>query len=200
MAFGILHIEQRRAWSPGQSIFLLGPGGVGKSTLGRALAPRLGLPLIDLDFAFCDAIAQIGPFIAERGYGRYRAENFALAERLVQQADGPVLLVTSSGFLAAGPNSDDHRRVHALVATGYRIVLLPALDVDVATPIVVARQLQRGFGLERVSEIRKFRERFRAYRDAGDLSVFSAAAPDEIATAVERALRTTIVQTGDRQL
>ncbi|MBU1306769.1 MAG: AAA family ATPase, partial [Alphaproteobacteria bacterium] len=30
-------------------MFLLGPGGVGKSTLGRALAQLLGWPLIDLD-------------------------------------------------------------------------------------------------------------------------------------------------------
>jgi shikimate kinase len=193
MPFGIpptpTHIEQRAAWSPSQSIFLLGPGGVGKSTLGRNLAPRLGLPLIDLDFAFCDAFAQIGQFIGEHGYVRYRAENLDLAVRLVQEAGGPVLLVTSSGFLAAAPGSDNHRRAHALVATGYGITLLPALDIDVATPIVVERQLQRGFGFERESEIRKFRERFAAYRHAGDMSIFSTAEPDEIAAVVERSLQ-----------
>ena len=183
------HIEQRAAWSPGWSIFLLGPGGVGKSTLGRNLALRLGLPLIDLDFAFCDAFAQIGQFIGEHGYERYRAENLDLAVRLVQQAGGPVLLVTSSGFLAAASGSDGHRRARALIATGYGITLLPAPDIDVATPIVVERQLQRGFGFEREGEIRKFRERFAAYRHAADMSVFSAAEPDEIAAVVERSLQ-----------
>ena len=56
-------IDIRRPWRAGETIFLLGPGGVGKSTLGRVLAGRLNWPLIDLDLEFCERIAEIGRFI-----------------------------------------------------------------------------------------------------------------------------------------
>ena len=163
---------------------LLGPGGVGKSTLGRALAAALGWPLIDLDLEFCERIEVIGPFIAAHGYERYRAENLALAEHLASEAAPSTIFVTSSGFLVAEPGTEDRRRADRLVAGGYGITLLPSLQVDLATSVVVERQLMRGFGFERRSEGRKFRERFAIYRETGDMLIASMASPARIAAAV----------------
>lgn len=64
-----------------------------------------------------------------------------------------------------------------MIATGYGITLLPSLDLEVATSIVVARQLGRGFGLEQASEERKFRARFLIYRQTGDMLVIAAGSP-----------------------
>jgi len=178
------HIVMRRRWAAGETVFLLGPGGVGKSTLGRELARQLGWPLIDLDLEFCERLEVIGPFIATHGYARYRAENLALAGRLVAAGPGPNVFVTSSGFLAARRDSADHASAQRIVATGYGITLLPSLDVEVATSIVVARQLTRGFGLQRVSEEQKFRARFQIYREAGEMLVVSAGDPASTAGAV----------------
>lgn len=163
---------------------LLGPGGVGKSTLGRELAAALGWPLIDLDLEFCERIGVIGPFIAAHGYERYRADNLALAEQLLGDAPAPAIFVTASGFLAAAPGSDDRRVASRLAATCYGVTLLPSLELEHATPIVVARQLTRGFGLERQNEERKFRERFAIYRESGDMLVCSVAPPQTIAASV----------------
>ena len=63
----------------GEILFLLGPGGVGKSTLGAAMARQSGWPLLDLDLQFCDRIQDITDFIAANGYPAYRAANLAMA-------------------------------------------------------------------------------------------------------------------------
>lgn len=172
-----IQIIIRRPPAPGRTLFLLGPGGVGKSTLGRELARRLAMPLIDLDLEFCERLQLIGPFIAAHGYERYRAANLALAGKLIVSLSAPCVFVTSSGFLAARHDSADYAAARDMIATGYGITLLPSLDLEVATSIVVARQLGRGFGLEQASEERKFRERFQIYRQTGDMLVIAAGSP-----------------------
>ena len=99
-------------------------------------------------------------------------------------AAGPTVFVTSSGFLAGQPGSEDHASARRIVATGYGVALLPSLDVEVATSVVVARQLTRGFGFEHASEEQKFRQRFRIYRDAGEMLVVSVGDPAGVAAAV----------------
>jgi shikimate kinase len=177
-------IEARRPWRPDEAVILLGPGGVGKSTLGRELARQLGWSLIDLDLEFCARLAIIGDFIAVHGYERYRAANLALAQDLLASGSGSLIFVTSSGFLAAQPQTEDYRRSRQLVATGYGVTLFPSLDVDIASSIVVRRQLGRGFGFVHETEDRKFRDRFATYQAEGDALVVSTDAPAKIASAV----------------
>lgn len=179
-----VHTEIRRPRAEGESLFLVGPGGVGKSTLGRELSRRLAWPLIDLDLEFCARLEVIGPFIAQHGYARYREANLALAEQLVAETWAPLVFVASSGFLAGPAGSTDHSASRRLVQSGFAITLLPSLDIDTATGIVVKRQLGRGFGLERESEVRKFRERFGIYRNEGAMLVVSVAPPEVVAEAV----------------
>ena len=181
-------IEVRRPWRAGETLFLLGPGGVGKSTLGRELAQTLNWPLIDLDLEFCNRLDLIGRFIDQHGYLRYRAENLALAKTLLSESSGPRIFVTASGFLVAPAGTPDNTEARRLVSTGYGIVLLPSLDVEIATPLVVERQLQRGFGLERASEDQKFRHRFPILINEGDALVISQDQPALIASTLVDAL------------
>jgi shikimate kinase len=181
-------ITTRRAFSATEHIFLIGPGGVGKSTLGASMALQMDRPLIDLDLEFCDRIGIIGPYIAAHGYPAYRQANLDLALQLVAAQTEPVVFVTASGFLAAEPQSDDLRTASALLATGYAITLLPTLDLELATSIVVERQMQRGFGFDRPGEADKFRHRFPLYRDKGDMLLVSTLPADQMATAVVAAL------------
>ena len=182
------NIELKRSRAAHENVFLLGPGGVAKSTLGTALARQSGWPLIDLDLEFCHRIAVIGPFIASHGYEAYRFENLRLAARLVAALTRPTLFVTSSGFLAAPAESNDYRGALALVCSGYGITVLPSLNLNEATEIVVARQATRGFDFDRDEQTRKFQHRFEIYRNKGDMLVVSMAHAGETAGAVIAAL------------
>lgn len=176
-----IQISIARSWQPEEVIFLLGPGGVGKSTLGRALVAKLGWRLIDLDLVFCDEIGNIGAFIVDHGYARYRSENLALAQRLVAGLSGPCVFVTSSGFLA---EAVDRKVAEELIGGGFGIVLLPSLDIKAATDLVVERQMARGLGAVRELEGPKFRKRYRIYWEAGDMQVISISHPDKIAAEI----------------
>jgi shikimate kinase len=49
-------------------IFLIGPGGVGKTTIGRLFAPLLNLQFIDLDEEFCTRIGSVRSHLDRYGY------------------------------------------------------------------------------------------------------------------------------------
>lgn len=181
-------ITVTKPWSGHDTLYITGPGGVGKSTLGKRLSPLLKLPAIDLDDEFCSRIGNIGDYIRTHGYESYREQNNLLARKLSSKGAMATIWIMSSGFLA-GPVPDDiYRDNRTLVESGYVISLMPATDIDEATRIVVDRQMNRGFNLDRHREERKFRERYEQHRNFGDMLVTSAASPSSIADAVHSAL------------
>ncbi len=112
--------------NPSRNLFLIGPMGAGKTSIGRRLAHRLELPFVDLDQAietYCGApIATIFDLEGEAGFRRRETE--ALSE--CSERPG-VVLATGGGAVLAEAN----RRL--LSARGYVLFL----DAD------VERQLER---------------------------------------------------------
>lgn len=144
----------------------------------------MGRLLIDLDAAFCSRIGEIDRYIESAGYPAYKQANSGLARLLADEAPGPVLMVTSSGFLSLDNPPETLAQNTRLVAEGYSICLLPDADPGIASDIIVARQLERGFSRDAVRERRTIGERFATYNAAGDMIVFSAAPPAQIAAAI----------------
>jgi shikimate kinase len=179
-----IDIVARRARDEAPVIAIIGPGGAGKSTLGRHLAPLLQRALIDLDERFCARIGPIDSIIRDSGYAAYKRANAALAQALVAEAAEPALLVTSSGFLARDNPPNALAANQALLAQCYSISLLPHADLDRASAIIVERQMARGFAKDRAREDRIIRERFALYAAAGDMRVIADAPPQQIAAAL----------------
>lgn len=107
---------------------LIGLSGVGKSTVGRLLAARQGLPLYDTDALVAAAqgcpVAQI---FAEQGEPAFRVmEAAALADALGR---GPAVVATGGGVVLRAANRELLRR-------RARVVWL-----DAPTPTLVARLL-----------------------------------------------------------
>ncbi|MFT3953027.1 MAG: shikimate kinase [Piscinibacter sp.] len=187
----MIEIEQRGPWTDARLVLLIGPGGAGKSSLGLELAPHLGRRLIDLDTEFERRIGGIGAFIRREGYPDYKLRNAALAAELAAECPAPAVLVTSSGFLTPDNPEAALAANRALLAAGSSLCLLPSRDVEQAARIIVARQMQRPFARGPAREEEVIRARHPVYAALGDLVVFSAASPGEIARAIAAHLSAT---------
>lgn len=163
-------------------IFLIGPGGVGKSTTGKILADLIGYTFVDLDQEFCEKYGIIGKFIDDQGYSEYCYENSKLFYDILECIAENSVFALSSGFLVHEGFSfliSDHKRT--IRKKGKSILLLPSESMDESCDIVVKRQLNRGFGLDAKKEKEKFIKRFPKYIKLGDIKIFSYETPEKIA-------------------
>ncbi len=79
-----------------QSVVLIGMMGVGKTTVGRRLAPKLGLAFFDADEEIVAASGMsIADFFAARGEAEFRAGEARVIRRLLEGP--PIVLATGGG-------------------------------------------------------------------------------------------------------
>src|SRR3989339_1657251 len=168
-------------------IFIIGPGGVGKSTSGAILANLLGYNFIDLDAEFCERVENVGAYINKHGYEKYCFENSKLFYEILGQHLENFIFSLSSGFLVhEGINHLTTKHRQALKEVGVSILLLPSRSLDISTEIVIKRQLSRGFGLKEDREKIKFTQRFHIYKKLGDIKIFSHNKPEIIAEQMKK--------------
>jgi shikimate kinase len=173
-------------------IFLIGPGGAGKSTVGKLLAEQLGYVAIDVDDVFCARIANIREYIKSRGYESYLELNSTLLRTLqVEYAGHNRLFILSSGFLSTDIRPDIVETNRKMVSEqGFSVLLMPSQNYTEALGCIINRQLNRGFGLVREKEELKFSQRFDEYSQMGDLKIFSMQTPELIAAKIVDELAT----------
>jgi shikimate kinase len=172
-----------------KNIFIIGPGSVGKTTVGSILARIIGYEFIDLDKEFYNRFNAQGEFIDKYGYEKYAEKNSYLFNDLLIRNQTDRVFAFSSGFLIHKNHNDlveKHKK--AITENGISVLLLPAKSIDKSEEIVIARQLSRGFGLNKKREQAKFRRRFPKYLPFGDIKIFSNNSPEEIAKQIKKEL------------
>jgi len=163
-------------------IFLIGPGGVGKSSSGKIIAQKLGYELVDLDMEFIHQVGHIGSLIESLGYEKYANRNSELFYSLLTDSNENTVFVLSSGFLVhKGLEELVSKHAKTLKTNGISILLLPSKDINEAKEIVTKRQIKRGFGLKESHERKKIEERYAKYLKFGDVKIFSQDKPEVIA-------------------
>jgi shikimate kinase len=118
------------------TILLAGPGGAGKTTIGRLLAGRLGVPFVDLDAQFTARYGDISPWLDRHGYAAYAACNVQLFIDLVAPPVQTTVIALSSGFLTypADVHPAYHAGRRAIATHRSTVVLLPSLTGTSASP------------------------------------------------------------------
>jgi shikimate kinase len=105
-----------------RSIVLVGMMGVGKSSIGRRLASRLGIPFVDADTEIEKAAGMsIADIFARHGEAYFRSGEARVIARLLDS--GPQILATGGGAVM---NADTRS---AIKATGVSIWLSAELEV-----------------------------------------------------------------------
>jgi len=171
-------------------IRLVGPGGAGKSTVGAALAARLGCPFHDLDREFERRRGDIDAFIAARGYPAYARENVSVYLELAPRLPGSVAAL-SSGFMVypAAVHPAYPVVTEAVARSRSTVVLLPSLDRESCVAETVRRQLGRPFGRRGAArEEAVIRERFDRYVALPAMKVETMRPPHEVAAAIHARL------------
>ena len=154
-------------------IVLVGFMGAGKTTVGRLLAERLGIPFVDADEAVVAAegrsIADIFSTDGEPGFRRVEADRIA------------GLLAGDAVVLALGGGALGTPAVREAVA-GHRVVLL---DVPLAEALARVGGDEGRPMLARPDLAELYAGRQQAYRDAASVVVPVAGhTPDQVASAV----------------
>ena len=143
---------------------LVGPGGAGKTTIGAALAQRLGVRFGDLDAEFTARHGDISAYLDAHGYEAYAAQNVGVYLDLVSPVRLDIVAL-SSGFLTY-PDSihPAYRALRQRVASSpSTFVLLPSVNIEACVSEIVRRQLRRPFARSAEREEQVIRERFVAY-------------------------------------
>lgn len=161
---------------------LVGPMGSGKSSVGRALAARLGLPFVDLDAELEGRIGTISAFFAERGEAAFREqETAALAAVLAGPA---VVLATGGGAVLAPANRAALSGHHVIHLSITEQTAARRLAGDATRPLLAGANPQAAWA-------RIARDRAPHYQAVATHTVdANADGAAHVAAAVLRALRT----------
>ena len=92
-------------------IILIGLMGCGKTTVGKALSKRTGLPLLDMDAVIEEQIGKsISEIFQEKGEGHFRKLETALLRYLEKGADSPsgAAIISTGGGVVLSP---ENRRI-----------------------------------------------------------------------------------------
>ncbi len=170
-------------------IYLIGSGGVGKSTVGLILSERLKYKFIDLDAEFVKRYCSPGKYIDQYGYDDYCTKNSELFFDIQKQNEDNIVVALSSGFLVYNNLPLILHKNIQVLKDGISILLMPSRDYKTSEKVIISRQLKRGFGLNSKREKEKIRARFEKYIRFDDIQIFSTKSPPRIASQIIKKLK-----------
>lgn len=174
-----------------ERIFIVGPGGAGKSTTGKLLSEKLNFQLIDVDTMFNSRIALIPHYVRDNGYKAYCEANSLLVDELLLEYTSKVVMPLPSGFLVHEDSPElVIKHIKLLQKSGISIMLLPSVSLEETVEIIVRRQLSRGFtDINEEKERTAITRRHPLYMTHGDIQVYSHEDPNQIVDVMLNELR-----------
>lgn len=188
------------------NIILIGPGGAGKSTIGKLLADKLGMTWLELDdvrWAYYDEIGydkeKAKQIRRDKGFVAVAAywEQFTIhsLERVLQEYPAGYVISTGAGNAVYDNPDFTARAKKALEAYPFVVLLLPAVDVEDSVRICNERimalepEMQDLPGGPLAVNARFNRERRGDFQALATITIYNAElTPDETCAAVVDAI------------
>lgn len=150
--------------NPSSNLFLIGPMGAGKSTVGQRLARSLGMLFIDLDARIEEqAGAAVTLIFEHEGEAGFRTRERAMLERL---CSGNGLVLATGGGCILDPANRDTLRRHGFVLYLQATVELQLLRLSRDRTRPLLRAPDRAQRLRQLAELRD-----PLYREIADLCI-----------------------------
>ena len=166
-------------------IHLVGPGGAGKTTVGAALADRLGLQFVDLDNEFMSRVGDISQQIDGEGYRTYARNNVETFISIADSAPSCIIALSSGFMMYSNEIHSQYTSIRSKIATSpLTFVLLPSIDLEACVRETVRRQLTRPFVRSAAKEEVVIRERYAAYMSVPATKVETMRSVDEVVEAL----------------
>jgi shikimate kinase len=167
-------------------IHLIGPGGGGKSTIGRIIADLLRCPFRDLDRLFEERHGDIDDFIRVRGYAAYVRANVETYRTI--ESGSAAVFAFSSGFMTYAEGTHPHLSSirNSIVTHPSTFVLLASLDLEECVKETVRRQRERPLAHHRSDRREEdvIRARFPVYMDLAARKVTTMREPADVAAEI----------------
>ncbi|MEM7245839.1 MAG: shikimate kinase [Acidobacteriota bacterium] len=179
-------------------VHLVGPGGVGKTSTGRALARQLGWCFFDLDETFLARLGSIDACIEHSGLVAYARRNVGLYCRERARLPDDAVIALSSGFMLPRVSRPSHGALLDDIADDpLTRLLLPSFEVEPCVAEVVRRQLAKPWlSTDARREEDKIRRRLplhlslpcRRIASVGSVEETAGRLLDDLAPALERSI------------
>ncbi|MBE7023964.1 MAG: shikimate kinase [Ruminococcaceae bacterium] len=153
-----------------KNIILIGMPGCGKTTIGKALARRLGREFIDSDTVFEETVyPNISKYFAEKGENEFRREETAILQRLAGKSG--CIIATGGGVVERCENKDILRK-------GGIVVFVNRSPEDIARDVDTSNRPLLAEGRERI--FRLFENRIEKYNDFCNIKIENNSTLEEL--------------------
>jgi shikimate kinase len=175
-------VEQQTLMDKQDNIFLIGPMGVGKSTIGRLLASQLDMPFFDSDREIEYVTGADIPWIFDvEGEQGFRVREARMIDTLTQR-QGIILATGGGAILAPESRANLHNRGIVVYLRASLVQQMERTAKDKTRPL-----LQTADPLAKIKELIKIREPF--YRETAHLIIdTSRRSPRSVSTEIIRQL------------
>lgn len=163
----------------GGPICISGPPGIGKSTIGRKVAEKMGIPFFDLDDLVAEKydVKTSREVIQEKGTKFFRKLSHTCLKEILEKKKGAYVLGFGGAtivHLEKGDLKDKNKKLVEKYA--FTICLLPSKDITKSVEILWSRQNdgKRLTGIKNTEEFESYlKERMTGYIESANLVVYT---------------------------